>query len=357
MSQVTLRGAVKHYGEVVALETLDLDIEEGEFLTLLGPSGCGKTTTLRLVAGFIDPTAGQILIDGEDVTGLPPQKRQIGMVFQDYALFPHLTIGENVGFGLKERGATKAHIRERVSELLELVHLPDVESRYPVELSGGQQQRVALARAVAFPPRVLLMDEPLGALDLKLREAMQFELRRIQQELKITTIYVTHDQHEAMTMSDRIAVMNLGKLIQLDTAHEIYTRPKTKFVADFVGKINFLPGTMIVDEGDWGMVDITNNSIRVPKSASAKLSGEVTVALRPEHLLIGAAGSNEANGHNAIQGKIIDRIFAGNLMHVSVQVGDDAPLMVEAKPSDDIPDDGATVDVHWAPEHVVLLTE
>jgi spermidine/putrescine ABC transporter ATP-binding subunit len=356
VSQVTLRGAVKHYGDVVALDTLDLDIEEGEFLTLLGPSGCGKTTTLRLIAGFIDPTAGQILIDGEDVTGLPPQKRQIGMVFQDYALFPHLTIGENVGFGLKERGAPKSHIQERVAELLELVHLPDVEDRYPVELSGGQQQRVALARAVAFPPRVLLMDEPLGALDLKLREAMQNELRRIQQELKITTVYVTHDQHEAMTMSDRIAVMNLGNLIQLDTAHEIYTRPKTKFVADFVGKINFLPGTVVVDEGDWGMVDVAKTSIRVPKSASAEISGEVTVGLRPEHLIIGAVGSTGANAENSVQGKIIDRIFAGNLLHVSVEV-DGNELMVEAKPSDDIPGDGTSVRVHWAPDHVVLLTE
>ncbi len=357
MSQVTLRGAVKHYGDVVALDTFDLEVREGEFLTLLGPSGCGKTTTLRLVAGFIDPTAGQILIDGEDVTGLPPQKRQIGMVFQDYALFPHLTIGENVGFGLKERGAPKAHIRERVDELLELVRLPGVEDRYPVELSGGQQQRVALARAVAFPPRVLLMDEPLGALDLKLREAMQFELRRIQQELKITTIYVTHDQHEAMTMSDRIAVMNMGNLIQLDGANEIYTRPKTKFVADFVGKINFLPGQMAGDEGEWGKVDVANSSIRVPKAAIANLSGEVTVALRPEHLVIVAAGANLRNGHNAIKGKIVDRIFAGNLMHVTVVLDDGDKLMIEAKPTDDIPGDGETVDVSWVPEHVVLLTE
>ncbi len=357
MSQVTLRGAVKHYGDVIALETLDLEVQEGEFLTLLGPSGCGKTTTLRLVAGFIDPTAGEILIDGEDVTGLPPQKRQIGMVFQDYALFPHLTIGENVGFGLKERDAPKAHIRERVGELLELVRLPGVEDRYPVELSGGQQQRVALARAVAFLPRVLLMDEPLGALDLKLREAMQYELRRIQQELKITTIYVTHDQHEAMTMSDRIAVMNLGNLIQLDSAHEIYTQPKTKFVADFVGKINFLPGQMAKDEGEWGTVEVAKSSIRVPKSAGAHITGDVTVALRPEHLQIGSAASNGDGGNNALKGKIIDRIFAGNLLHVSVELADGNTVMVEAKPSDDIPGDGDPVDVRWVPEHVVLLTE
>jgi spermidine/putrescine ABC transporter ATP-binding subunit len=356
VSQVTLRGAVKHYGDVVALEAFDLEVQEGEFLTLLGPSGCGKTTTLRLVAGFIDPTAGQILIDGEDVTGLPPQKRQIGMVFQDYALFPHLTIGENVGFGLKERGAPKAHIQERVEELLELVRLPGVEDRYPVELSGGQQQRVALARAVAFLPRVLLMDEPLGALDLKLREAMQYELRRIQQELKITTIYVTHDQHEAMTMSDRIAVMNLGNLIQLDGAHEIYTRPKTKFVADFVGKINFLPGQMAGEEGEWAKVEVANSTIRVPKAVGANIDGPVTVALRPEHLLVGGA-SNGASGNNAIKGKITDRIFAGNLLHVTVEVGDGNVLMIEAKPSDDIPGDGESVDVCWVPEHVVLLTE
>ena len=357
MSQVTLRGAVKHYGEVVALDTLDLEVQEGEFLTLLGPSGCGKTTTLRLVAGFIDPTAGQILIDGEDVTGLPPQKRQIGMVFQDYALFPHLTIGENVGFGLKERGAQKAKIQERVIELLDLVRLPGVEDRYPVELSGGQQQRVALARAVAFPPRVLLMDDPLGALDLKLREAMQYELRRIQQELKITTIYVTHDQHEAMTMSDRIAVMNLGNLIQLDDANSIYTRPKTKFVADFVGKINFLPGEVAGEECEWSKVKLVNTDIRAPKLDNLTNGGSVTIALRPENLIVGGASSKHGNGFNLIEGKLTDRIFAGNLVHVTVDVGEGHELMIEAMPTDELPRDGDPVKVSWAPENAVLLTE
>ena len=190
MAVVTLERVVKNYGEVTALQALDLEIKEGEFLTLLGPSGCGKTTTLRLIAGFIEPTAGRILIDGKDVTLLPPQKREIGMVFQDYALFPHLTIEDNIGFGLKERRVKQSEIKSRVREMLELVRLPDVQVRYPNELSGGQRQRIALARAVAHPPQVLLMDEPLGALDLKLREAMQFELRRIQQELGITTVYV-----------------------------------------------------------------------------------------------------------------------------------------------------------------------
>ena len=211
MSGVLLSAVTKKYGDVTALHALDLEIREGEFLTLLGPSGCGKTTTLRLIAGFIQPTSGTIFLGDDDITAVAPQHRKIGMVFQDYALFPHMTVRENIAFGLEERRYEKHRIPERVDELLELIRLPDMGDRYPSEVSGGQQQRIAVARAVAFPPRVLLMDEPLGALDLKLREAMQIEVRRIQRELSITTVYVTHDQTEAMNMSDRIAVMNDGR--------------------------------------------------------------------------------------------------------------------------------------------------
>ncbi|MBM3613631.1 MAG: ATP-binding cassette domain-containing protein, partial [Alphaproteobacteria bacterium] len=229
MARLTFEGVEKRFGDVVAVARLDLDVAEGSFLTLLGPSGCGKTTTLRMIAGFILPDRGRLLIDDEDVTRVPPQRRGIGMVFQDYALFPHLTVAANIGFGLVERGMAGDAIARRVADLLDLVRLPDIAGRYPSELSGGQQQRVALARAVAHTPRLLLMDEPLGALDLKLREAMQLELRRIQQELRITTVYVTHDQHEAMAMSDRIAVMNRGRIEQLDAPAAIYDSPKTKF--------------------------------------------------------------------------------------------------------------------------------
>ena len=225
MSNVSLRGVTVRYSQVTALYPLDLDIAQGEFLTLLGPSGCGKTTTLRLIAGFIAPNAGKILFDGEDVSRVPPNRRQIGMVFQDYALFPHMTIAENIGFGLRERGASRGAIARRVRELLALIHLPDVADRHPSQLSGGQRQRVALARAVAHPPRVLLMDEPLGALDVKLREAMQVEIRTIQRALGITTIFVTHDQAEAMSLSDRIVVMNHGRVVQMGTARDLYERP------------------------------------------------------------------------------------------------------------------------------------
>ncbi|MBM3525134.1 MAG: ABC transporter ATP-binding protein, partial [Alphaproteobacteria bacterium] len=236
MADVVLENVSKSFGSVRAVDGFSLVVKEGELLTLLGPSGCGKTTTLRMVAGFFLPSAGRILIGGQDVTTLPPRKRNLGMVFQDYALFPHLTVADNIAFGLRERGAAKEQIRKRVGELLDLIRLPGVEGRYPRELSGGQQQRVALARALAYSPSVLLMDEPFGALDLKLREAMQVELHRILRELKITTIFVTHDQGEAMSLSDRIVVMLDGRAQQIGAPEELYARPATAFVAHFVGR-------------------------------------------------------------------------------------------------------------------------
>src|SRR2546428_4908410 len=235
---IRLDGLGKRYGAVEAVRDVNLEIAEGEFLTLLGPSGCGKTTIIRMIAGYIDASAGRIFLDGRDITDDPPQKRRIGMVFQHYALFPHLTVEDNVGFALKIEAKPREFIRRRVAEMLELVRLPSVARRYPAELSAGQQQRVALARALAFSPRILLMDEPLGALDLKLREQMQQELKRIQQDVGITTIPVTHDQEEALSMSDRVVVMEPGRIVQIDTPEALYDRPLTKYVADFVGKIN-----------------------------------------------------------------------------------------------------------------------
>ena len=223
LPKVVLEGVERRYGDVLALAALDLAVHEGEFLTLLGPSGCGKTTTLRIIAGFVDPTAGHVLIDGRDVVRLPPNKREVGMVFQNYALLPHLTVADNIAFGMKQRGASKAARAARVAELLDLIQLAGHEPRFPAELSGGQRQRVAIARAVAHPPAMLLMDEPLGALDLKLREAMQQEFRTIQRRLGITTLYVTHDQTEAMVMSDRIVVMQNGRVEQIGSPSEIYT--------------------------------------------------------------------------------------------------------------------------------------
>ncbi len=355
MSQVTFQKVRKEYANFVALETLDLTVNEGEFLTLLGPSGCGKTTTLRLIAGFLAPTGGRILIDGDDVTHLPPQKRGIGMVFQDYALFPHLTIGENIAFGLTERGVAKDKVQARVAELLALVRLPDVESRYPSEISGGQQQRVALARAVAFTPRVLLMDEPLGALDLKLREAMQLELRRIQQDLRITTVYVTHDQIEAMSMSDRIVVMNNGRIEQIGDPASIYNDPQTKFVADFVGKISFVSGRVEKAAGTRTTIRTAVASLDAPVTGVSP-GGEVTVAIRPEKLFILPPGA-PANGINVLEGVVETRTFVGSVTNIRVRVDSGTSLLVEARSDDQALAPGNGIRVGWKPDDSIVLAK
>src|SRR5438067_5677682 len=240
MAEVELRNVSKSYKDVAAVKDVSLRIADREFIALLGPSGCGKTTTLRMLAGFIRPDEGRIFIDGKDVTDTPPERRPTGMVFQSYALWPHMTVGDNIAFGLRLRKIDHARIRERTRAMLDVVRLPGVETRYPSQLSGGQQQRVALARALVLGPKILLLDEPLSNLDAKLRVRMRDEIRRIQQELQITTVYVTHDQEEALTMADRIAVMNKGVLQQVGDALDIYDRPATAFVADFIGSSNLL---------------------------------------------------------------------------------------------------------------------
>jgi spermidine/putrescine ABC transporter ATP-binding subunit len=355
MAGVFLSGVTKKYGDVAALHELDLEIQEGEFLTLLGPSGCGKTTTLRLVAGFIQPTTGTIYLGDDDITAVAPQHRKIGMVFQDYALFPHMTVQENIAFGLEERRYDKHRISERVDELLELIRLPDMGDRYPSEVSGGQQQRIAVARAVAFPPRVLLMDEPLGALDLKLREAMQIEIRRIQRELKITTVYVTHDQTEAMNMSDRIAVMNHGVIEQLGSAEEIYNRPATRFVADFVGQINLLSGRVVGEEGEWIVVEAAGVRVRASKQDSVGTVPEISLGIRPE-LLKALANDDAPAGMNALDGRIAGRTFAGNLLHVYVDIDDGTRVVLEARPQDPLADNGSAIRLGWWPDDTIVLT-
>jgi ABC-type Fe3+/spermidine/putrescine transport system ATPase subunit len=268
---VELRGVTKRFDDVVAVDGLDLTIEHGEFLSLLGPSGCGKTTTLRLVAGFERPDEGQILIDGADVAALPPYKRDVNTGFQSYALFPHLTVLDNVAYGLKQRGLRKPAREKRARELLKLVKLEQLAGRKPRQLSGGQQQRVALARALVLAPKVLLLDEPLGALDLKVRKGLQIELKRIQSEIGITFVYVTHDQEEALAMSDRVAVMNQGRIEQLGPPREIYDTPATRFVADFIGETNFI-------RSDGTVVAVRPEQLRIARGGSG-LAGEIVTAM------------------------------------------------------------------------------
>ena len=353
MSRVILNKVKKSFGDFIALHELDLDIQEGEFLTLLGPSGCGKTTTLRLVAGFIEPTNGSILLGDQDVTQVAPQHREIGMVFQDYALFPHMTIADNIGFGLKERRYPKKDIDDRVGELLDLIRLPEVHDRYPAEVSGGQQQRIAVARAVAYPPKVLLMDEPLGALDLKLRETMQIELRRIQQELAITTIYVTHDQIEAMNMSDRIVVMNAGRIEQMGGAEDIYNFPKTRFVADFVGQINLFDTIITKEAPDYLLMSIGNTEIRAPLP-SVKMEGGISVGVRPEHInLVDTA--EPASTSNSLTGTLVGRTFTGNLTRLFIDVGLDKPVVVETNPQNAPSTIGSNVTLSWPINLSIIL--
>jgi ABC-type Fe3+/spermidine/putrescine transport system ATPase subunit len=308
-----------------------------------------------MIAGFVQPSAGRVLIGGNDVTAVEPRRRQIGMVFQDYALFPHLTIAENVAFGLVERRVPRERIASRVKELLALIRLADVGERLPAELSGGQQQRVALARAIAHPPSVLLMDEPLGALDLKMREYMQLELRRIQQELRLTVVYVTHDQTEAMTMSDRIAVMNGGRIEQLDHPETVYGRPRTRFVANFVGKVNFVDGAVLGVDGGFGVVE-TRDGARLRAPVDGAPAAQVTLAIRPENLAIHAAGSS-TDGRNALAGHIAAETFCGNVRHYSIELRSRDTVLVETRPGDGGWRVGDPVQVSWRPDDAVVVAD
>ncbi|MCC6008477.1 MAG: ABC transporter ATP-binding protein [Rhodobacteraceae bacterium] len=356
MSSVTLTGVSKAYGSVTALQPLDLEIREGEFLSLLGPSGCGKTTTLRIVAGFVEPTTGHVAIGGRDVTHTPPQKRNIGMVFQDYALFPHMTVADNIGFGLRERRVSRAQEQARVRELLDLIHLPQIADRFPSEISGGQAQRVALARAVAYTPAVLLLDEPLGALDLKMREAMQAEIRRIQQELGITALYVTHDQTEAMSMSDRIAVMKDGVMAQIGTAQEIYDSPSSRFVAGFVGQINLAEGTFLGGDAGQAVAEIAGLRLRGTAAGTPNVGAPVTMAIRPEAIVLTSACTQTGAQDNVLDGTIKAIGFAGNLARVEVE-GAGISLIVELRPAELRHARGEAVRAVWPAARTRFLTE
>jgi spermidine/putrescine ABC transporter ATP-binding subunit len=312
---VRLVAVTKRYGSVVALPRLDLDVPKSSFFALLGPSGCGKTTTLRLIAGFETADAGDVWIKGDNVTHVPPHKRNFGMVFQQLALFPHLSVNDNVAFGLRMRHVGRADIEKRVARALDLVKLTGYGERYPRQLSGGQQQRVALARAIVFEPSVLLLDEPLGALDKMLREEMQVELRELQRRLGITTVFVTHDQEEALTMSDYVAVMREGEIEQMGEPREIYERPRTRFVAGFLGASNFLEGELVSEGGAKLLVDLGDARIELDNGAlavPARTDRRLTLALRPERIGILPAGSGR------LQGTVTDVVYRGSETHVYV---------------------------------------
>jgi ABC-type Fe3+/spermidine/putrescine transport system ATPase subunit len=310
VSKLALRGIEKRFGGVAAVDGIDLELQSGEFVSLLGPSGCGKTTTLRMIAGFVDPSAGTIEMDGQLLSSpsgsLPPERRQMSMIFQSYAIWPNMTVEQNVAFGLELRRLPAPDIRKRVREMLDVVHMSHLAQRYPAELSGGQQQRVALARAIVVKPSVLLLDEPLSNLDANLREEMRFEIRRLHDEFRITTVYVTHDQAEAMVTSDRIAVMNQGRIEQVDNPHALYTKPRTRFVAGFIGRTNFIDGSC---DGS----DVVFDHFRIGKDAfdgGADLSGKVTFSVRPQSLRLSRMRP-ERNGSAQVEVTVIERAYLG----------------------------------------------
>ncbi|MFC4114590.1 ABC transporter ATP-binding protein [Nonomuraea zeae] len=347
---IELEDVVKEYlshGEVVrAVKGVTLGIAEGEFFSLLGPSGCGKTTTMRMIAGFEEPSKGLVRLHGKDVTNVPPNKRDVNMVFQSYALFPHMSVWDNVAFGLKQRKTPQEEIKRRVGEMLEIVDLTGREKRRPREMSGGQQQRVALARALVNRPRALLLDEPLGALDLKLRQAMQIELKRIQREVGITFVYVTHDQNEALTMSDRIAVMNDGLVEQLAGPREIYERPATAFVAGFIGTSNLLGGT-----ATGGALEIGGGRVLVPGR-----DGEVKVTVRPEKIMIGT--EEPGAGLSAVRGTVAEVVYLGTYNSYAVSLADGAEVTVFQQNAHDATataERGDSVWLSWQAQHSYVI--
>jgi putative spermidine/putrescine transport system ATP-binding protein len=350
-ASISLEGATKIYdGSVRAVDSVDMKIEEGEFFALLGPSGCGKTTTLRMIAGFESCTAGMIRVGGRDVTQVPAHRRDMGMVFQNYALFPHRTVRENVGFGLRMRGMDKAAIARKVDQALELVSLSAMGERRPAQLSGGQQQRVALARAIVIEPRVLLCDEPLGALDKKLRQQMQFELKELQKTLGLTTVFVTHDQEEAMAMADRIAIMNNGRVEQIGSPSEIYNRPKTRFAADFIGDTNLITGRIII-EGESRLL-LDRHGATIPAPADGE--GDVHCALRPEKVGLVA---NDDDPSIVTFGFVESANFLGDAILYRIDVGDGRHMLAKTTntANGNTFTRGGRVGLTWAPDDLVVV--
>jgi putrescine transport system ATP-binding protein len=348
----------KDFGEVRAVDQVSLDIRRGEIFALLGSSGCGKSTLLRMLAGFDAPSSGRIVLDGKDLAGLPPYERPVNMMFQSYALFPHLTVWDNVAFGLRRDGLPRAEIAVRVEEMLKLVQLTPLARRKPHQLSGGQQQRVALARSLAKRPQLLLLDEPLGALDKKLREATQIELSNIIGQVGVTCVMVTHDQEEAMTMASRMAVMSEGRFLQVGHPADIYENPATRFVADFIGNVNLMDGTVV--GGDPGHVEIRCADVvhRVESPVGGALGDRVTVAVRPEKIHLGASAPETAS--NRVQGVVTALSYFGGYTMYHLGLPSGATLQVnvenETRSRQDAPRQGDTVWAHWLPASQVVLT-
>lgn len=347
---ISLQDVDKNFDDERVVKKLNLSVEEGEFLTMLGPSGCGKTTTLRMIAGFEDPTSGQIFLEGRDVEGKKPNERDVNTVFQNYALFPHMNVFDNIAFGLVEKKVKKDEIRRRVEEMIKLVRLDGLEKRMPSQMSGGQKQRVAIARALVNRPKVLLLDEPLGALDLKLRKQMQVELKHLQKQLGITFIYVTHDQEEALTMSDRIAVMNRGNLEQVGTPEEIYNHPETKFVADFIGESNIIEG--YIEEMSEDSIEVTMESGKARIGETGyRLEEMVYLCVRPENLKL---STEQVEGFR-FRGQVREHIFAGSINKTMVEMPNGQMLKAETPAEDELIPVGTVVNVYWNPGKVVVM--
>ncbi len=356
---VRLDRVTKTFGETIAVHAISLRVADGEFFSLLGPSGCGKTTTLNMIGGFEDPTSGAIYLGGSEVTGQAAHKRDVNTVFQSYALFPHLNVGENVAFGLRRRKVTKDEVKRRVGSMLELVDLQGFEKRKPGQLSGGQQQRVALARALVNRPKLLLLDEPLGALDLKLRKQMQLELKRIQTEVGITFLYVTHDQEEAMVMSDRLAVMSNGHVEQVGPPHQVYDNPSTEFVASFLGASNLMPSQVVGSGADGVAVRLSHGeTIALPKKRVGDLSGQVMAGVRPEKILIGPPDAPAPDGWASIEGTVTVIAYIGVSHQYSVLAPGGATFTVYSQNvgAEAGPTPGDRVRLRWHPRHTFVVS-
>ncbi len=356
MSQVDIIGAIKRYGELAALDNVSMSFKDGEFFGLLGPSGSGKTTMLRAIAGFVTLDEGEVRVDGKDIGTTPVHLRNIGMVFQNYALFPHMSVQENVAFGLDVRGISAAEQRQRVADALSMVRLSGLEQRKPKQLSGGQQQRVALARALVTRPKVLLLDEPLGALDKHLRQEMQVELKRIQRDVGITTIFVTHDQEEALTLSDRIAIFNAGRIVQAGAPAEVYARPINRFAAGFLGEANFLKGRVAAVENGWAKVDLASGGSAVIAADGVQVGQETLLAVRPERLAIHPSSDDVPVG-NRLGGTVREVVFSGNSTTYRVSCADLMLSVFRQNDGQPVLASGTSVSLQWEPDDAVLVTE